>query len=94
MELVNDEGFREFIGSRRWQFAKTMAEIPHEYTVAAWYRDRVGFEAAVSFIRKHGYVQKFFRRDYIYYDVDGFQYWTMGDSVEDTAIINRALKKS
>lgn len=27
---------REYIGQVRWQFAKTMPDWPHEYTVKAW----------------------------------------------------------
>lgn len=91
---MDDAGFREFIASRRWQFAKTMARIPHEYTVAAWYPSkRPEFDEAVMFIREHGYEQKFFSKTYLYYDVDGLQYWTMGNSLEITKLINRARKR-
>ena len=90
---MDDEGFREFINARRWQFAKTMAAIPHEYTVAAWYPDRTLFDEAVMFIREHGYEQRFYSKTYLYYDVDGLQYWTMGNPLEVTKLINRAVKK-
>jgi hypothetical protein len=94
MESVNDEGFRNYIATHRWQFAKTMAEIPHEYTVAAWYpNERALFEEAVQFIRDNGYGQKFFSKTYLYYDVDEHQYWTMGSPLPITKLINRAIKK-
>lgn len=91
---MDDAGFREFIASRRWQFAKTMAHIPHEYTVSDWIPwEREDFEAAVMFIREHGYSSRFFSKTYLYYDVDGLQYWTMGAPVKETILINRAAKK-
>jgi len=91
---MDHEGFVDFIAARRWQFAKTMAAIPHEYTVAAWYpNQRAAFDEAVMFIREHGYEGRFFSKTYLYYDVDGLQYWTMGNPLPITKLINRALKR-
>jgi hypothetical protein len=90
---MDDEGFREFIAARRWRFAKTMADTPHEYTVSGWNPDRAKFEEAVQFIRDNGYGQKFFSKIYLYYDVDGHQYWTMGAPMPVTILINRAAKR-
>ena len=88
---MNDEGFRGFIRARRWRFAKTMAAIPHEYTVSEWHPDRAMFEEAAQFIRDEGYAKKFFSKTYMYYDVDEHQYWTMGSPIPETILINRAL---
>jgi hypothetical protein len=80
---------REFIAKSRWTFAKTMSSIPHEYTL----RERCEkeeFEAMVLYVRKHGYPAKFGSRTYIYLDVDGFKYWTMGDPLDQTWVLNRA----
>jgi hypothetical protein len=48
-------------------------------------------------IRRHGYRARFGRVFYTYLDwpVDGVlhQFWTMGASLEETIIINRALKR-
>ena len=75
-----------------WQFAKTMPENPHEYTLKKASPGREAeFEAAVMFIRQHGYKKKFGRATYIYLDVDGKCYWTMGASLEQTILINRAV---
>jgi hypothetical protein len=93
MESVNDEGFRNYIATHRWQFAKTMAQIPHEYTVADWDPDRAPFEAAVEFIKANGYDQRFFNRVYTYYDVEEHQYWAMNGREGFPILINRAVKK-
>jgi hypothetical protein len=91
---MDDAGFREYINGSRWKFAKTMASIPHEYTVKDWAPERLPlFNEAVMFIREHGYKGKFFSKTYLYYDVDEHQYWTMGNSLEITKLINRAVRK-
>ncbi len=83
---------REFIDSAQWTFAKTMPEWPHEYIV----RDRVDedlFVRLVDHIRANGYEGKFYRRSFIYYDDGGLVYWTMGEPVEETIIVNRCRKE-
>jgi len=83
---------REFIASSQWTFAKTMPEWPHEYIV----RDRVDvalFEALVCHIRAHGFEGRFYSRVLTYFAEDGFLYWTMGDSLEATTIINRSKEE-
>jgi hypothetical protein len=93
---------REFIRASKWIFAKTMRKTPHEYTLRkdarAGGREET-FERFVLHIRKHGYSGKFGKTTYKYFDVDGWQYWTMGCPLyvpppnEDrgTILINRAL---
>jgi len=83
---------QEFIDSIQWTFAKTMPEWPHEYLV----RDRVDkslFEALVCHIRAHGFEGRFYRRVLTYYAEDGLLYWTMGEPLGETAIINRCRKE-
>ncbi len=82
------KGFREFIATRRWQFARTMPENPHEYTVKKW-GEPTEFEGVVTYIRQHGYEGKFGGRRYTYFDVGDHYYWTMGAPLEITIIINR-----
>ena len=84
-------GIREFIAERRWQFAKTMPQIPHWYTVRAWDPDEAAFERFVMYIREHGYKRKFGSRWYTYLDMDGHAYWTMGAAVNVTTVINRKV---
>lgn len=93
MESVDD--FRIFIRMRQWRFAKTMPQWPHEYTVRRHddpAEDQKLFEEAVAFVRAHGEVRTFEPTGsrYVYFDVDGQQYWTMGAPIHETTILNRA----
>jgi hypothetical protein len=90
------EQFAEFVHRRRWQFAKSMAFIPHWYTVREWEDTPEGnetFDNAVLFIRETGYDEAFGRKSYRYLDFNGFKYWTMGNPVNETTVINRAELK-
>ena len=84
---------KSFIEKSSWIFAKTYAKTwPHEYIV----RDQVDealFIALVEHIRANGYVGKFYKMDITYFDEDGMVYWTMGDPIETTTIINRCTKE-
>ncbi len=96
--LTIDE-IRDFIARSRWQFAKSMPQMPHYYTLRAESPDEQTFVRFVLHIRKHGYRRKFGRTTYTYLDLDGWAYWTMGCPVgevgrynpnTDTILINRA----
>ena len=84
------EDLRSFVHNEPWTYAKTMPEWPHEYLVRGRV-DRQLFEALVTHIRAHGYAGRFYRRSITYYDEDGRTYWTMGEPVPETTIINRCL---
>ena len=79
---------KRFVDSEEWTYAKTMPEWPHEYLV----RDRVDtqlFELLARHIREHGLEGRFYRRVLTYFAEDGLLYWTMGEPIEETTIINR-----
>ena len=83
---------QEFIDSVQWAFDKTMPEWPHEYIV----RDQVDedlFVMLVQHIRSQGYENKFFEKAFTYYDHRGMVYWTMGEPLGETTIINRCRKE-
>ncbi len=86
--------FQQFIRRNTWIFAKTYASFcPHEYVVKERLAkdDQLIFEQIVSFIRKRGYTANYGRKGpNSYYTVDDYYYWTMGDPVEETNILNRA----
>jgi hypothetical protein len=88
--LPND--LREFIKSSQWTFAKTMPEWPHEYIVRERV-DKVLFEALVRHIRQYGFEGRFYQRTLIYFAEDGLLYWTMGEPIEETTIINRCKEE-
>ncbi len=77
-----------------YQYAFTMPNIPHYYTVAeTWadYKDEVSEECTwtVWEMRKHDVVRPFMNREQHYLDINGFTYWTMGPRDQDDFLINR-----
>jgi hypothetical protein len=83
------ESGRAFVASAPWRFAKTMPDIPHEYTVRGETPDDE-FTAFVLLIRRFGYKRRFGMTTYTYLNIDGQRYWTMGAPLRATTIINRA----
>ncbi len=83
---------RKFVSDKKWIFAKTYAKtFPHEYIVKDNLdeKGREEFEKIVEFISNNGYQKKFFKRVYVYFEIDGFKYWTMGNPINETNILNR-----
>ena len=92
---MTEAEFRRFVRDRKWRYAKTMPQWPHEYTVRKFEdpaEDQALFEAAVLNISEHGERRKFepTGNSFVYLELDGRQYWTMGAPIRETIIINRA----
>lgn len=85
---LNEETLGVYIDTVRWQFAKTMPENPHEYTLKKWGNPEM-FDRVVMYIREHGYDDWFKGRKYIALNVGEHKYWTMGASLDQTILINR-----
>ncbi len=83
-----------FINNTQWTFAKTYAETwPHHYIV----KERVDenlFLKMVKHIRCFGYEGRFYKKKITYFEEDGYVFWTMGEPIEETTIINRCIKES
>ena len=90
LEKMVKAEIKKYIGSVKWQFAKTMPEIPHEYTVADWNPDKTeSFYDFVKYIREYGKDEMFYDKKFRCLEVDNYKYWTMGAPVEETTVINR-----
>jgi hypothetical protein len=87
------DNLREFIKSCKWTFAKTMPEWPHEYIVRKNVNEEL-FIQMVIHIRENGYVGKFYTKDIIYFEDNGLIYWTMGNPINETVVINRTKKEN
>ena len=86
------DSLREFVNALKWTFARTMSDWPHEYIV----REKVDenlFMLLVQYIRTNGYKGKFYTMNITYFDDDGLVYWTMGEPLEKTTIINCCRKE-
>lgn len=84
--------FAEWCAERDWTFAKSYADsAPHEYVVIHDLpeEDRDVFDTFVAYIRTHGYEQEFGGRPFTYLDLDGYKYWTMGNPIPETTVLNR-----
>ena len=83
---------RTHVDTQHWAFAKTMPEWPDEYIV----RDGVDeelFERLVVHIRKHGRKGRFYEKTLIYYEEANLVYWTMGEPLSETTIVNRCRRE-
>ena len=83
----------EFINRHQWRFAKSMPHMPHWYVVRAECDSDDDFVYFVEFIREHGYDRTFGGRTYKYLNVGMMCYWTMGNPIIETTILNRAVYK-
>jgi hypothetical protein len=76
----------------KWTFAKTMSANPHWYTVRHdWKRGAPHWHAIVQYIRDNGRTMRFGKSDYTVWDLNGYRYWSMGDHLDRTMVINRAM---
>lgn len=79
----------KFVNKNKWTFAKTMPEIPHEYIVRddLSEEDKKLFDKLRVFIKKNGYTEKFYSKEYKYFNIDKYKYWVLDN------ILNRAKLK-
>ena len=83
---------KAFINSSKWTYAKTMPLWQHHYIVRCP-DNEVMFVKTVEYIRSHGYEGRFYKQKNMYFDDAEYSYWTMGNPIEETTIINRCLKE-
>jgi len=83
---------KDFIQSVTWTYAKTMPDWPHEYIVR-YKVDKELFLEMVKHIREHGYLGSFYEKSLIYFNEKGKVYWTMGEPLEKTTIVNRCREE-
>jgi hypothetical protein len=93
----------DFIEARRWRFASTMPDWPHEYTVKSWAPDEPdAFVAFCELIQERGAVEPWppLPAEPLYHNrylaIGDHKYWAMGpkgdrDAVEEMTVINRTI---
>lgn len=92
---MNKEKINNLILNAKFKVAKSMPNIPHEYSHReTWINDK-DFVDVVLFIRENGIKEKFWKKEYVYYYLNGYKYWTLGNHVSyydktKTYILNRA----
>ncbi len=81
---------KEMIARCQWQWAKTYESCPHEYIVRG--KCELTDEEFLAFVdaqRCMGTPEQWGKYNFPYLYIDGYKYWTMGSSYEETKIINR-----
>lgn len=79
----------QLLDQAKFVFAKSMPKMPHHYTLRETW-DSNTFDYVVQKIRELGVPERFFKKTYIYYYANGYKYWTMGNPINETRLINRA----
>tara|TARA_X000001382_G_scaffold85868_2_gene60955 strand:- start:1344 stop:1625 length:282 start_codon:yes stop_codon:yes gene_type:complete len=77
------------LSETKFTFAKSMPKIPHDWSAREEWNSDKEFEDMVIYIREYGVPEKFWRKTYIYLYANGYKYWTLGNPIETTRIINR-----
>jgi hypothetical protein len=88
---MNEQEAKNWVSSQKWVFAKSYSKtFPHCYTT----RDRCisipDFESFLRHIREYGKLKSFFKKQYIYLEIDGLEYWEMGRPIPAVQVLNRA----
>lgn len=88
---MNLEQSKIWIKQQEFVYAKSYAQtLPHHYTT----RDRCNeqkFEAFIKLIRQHGKIKAFYKKQYLYLELDEYEYWEMGRPLKAVQVLNRAL---
>lgn len=91
----DEQRMRALVTQVRWQFARTMPHIPHEYSVLKWQPElRSEFIWFATCILQYGKIELWGPYRHSYYYLLGHKYWTMDDPLENTDLINRASTTS
>tara|TARA_R110002167_G_scaffold141993_2_gene330504 strand:- start:3830 stop:4099 length:270 start_codon:yes stop_codon:yes gene_type:complete len=80
----------ETLSKTKFTFAKSMPKIPHHWSARQDWLSEKNFNEVVTYIRMYGIAERFWKKEYIYFYANGYKYWTMGNKLEVTKIINRA----
>lgn len=91
MDLVDKARIDKYIESVRWQNSKTYERTaPHEYTIRWWNMELEDeFIWFAKYIRVNGIKEWFYKSQFIYFYYNGLKYWTMGDPIDNTWVLNR-----
>ena len=90
METYNLPYIVSLLNQEKWIWAKTMPSIPHEYIVRGKCRmQEEDFLMIVHVQRDFGKHEVWGKYNFPYLYLNGYKYWTMGDTFENTIILNR-----
>lgn len=80
---------RKYIAASEWQYAKTMPQWPHYYTIREWNPDKAAeFYYFAYLIHEYGYMDPWGENEWFYLRIDEYKYWVIDN------VLNRAAPKS
>lgn len=88
---MTEEEIQGVIDQLQWKFAKSMARIPHWYTVRQSddvYLNEL-YEKLYNYIKENHYIGYFYKTPYKYCNIGEYKYWAMTDDITESIIINR-----
>lgn len=89
---MNREQAIEFINSCQFKEAKSYSETyPHWYTTRKLVNNDADFEAFLKFSRENAKLKKFYSKQYLYLELNGFEYWEMGRPIKCIEVLNKAI---
>lgn len=88
------EEAKEFLSEQQFTFAKSYADtFPHYYLQRKKCNNEKKYEDLLQLIRKDGKVYHFFKKQYVYLEINGFVYWEVGRPIKCVQVINKVSKK-
>lgn len=79
-----------FVNNANWVYAKSYSKtFPHFYTTRDR-NDEKQFEEFLYYIRENSILKKFYSKEYLYLELDGYEYWEMGRPIKAVQVLNRA----
>jgi hypothetical protein len=81
---------QDWIKKQTFVYAKSYAQtLPHYYTTRSRC-DEATFEEFLWVIRDFGIVKSFYDKQYVYLELNGYEYWEMGRPIAAVQVLNRA----
>jgi hypothetical protein len=95
---IDLEPIRELIRRMRWQYAASVPDTPHCYSLRRWLddpRDQAMFDRFAELIAEHGARDTFQGSSWVYLPIGGHRYWESRELYGDQTgrIINRAVNR-
>ena len=84
-----EEKIENALSIQNYTIAKTMPKNPHQYCIRKKWIGYIKFIEVVELMREYGYVENFYDRLFLMFNVGNFKYWTMGYPIKVTTLINR-----
>lgn len=88
---MNLQEAAEWAASQEWVYARSYSKtFPHYYTTRSRCKSAKDFEAFLWCIRRNGRLKQFFKKQYIYLELSGLEFWEMGRPIPAVQVLNKA----